>query len=117
MTLQEKQFYFPRLLVKLLQYAWSEGYEVTWGEAYRTPEQAAWNAQHGTGIKNSLHTKRLAVDLCLFRKDLDGNWEYQTKTGEYELLGQYWESLDPLCRWGGHFGDGNHFSLEHEGVK
>ena len=23
----------------------------------------------------------------------------------------------PLCRWGGRFGDGNHYSLEHEGRK
>jgi len=28
-------------------------------------------------------------------------------------LGLYWESIGGS--WGGRFGDGNHFSLEHEG--
>jgi hypothetical protein len=33
------------------------------------------------------------------------------------LLGKYWKRQHPLCRWGGDFQDGNHYSLEHEGVK
>ena len=86
-------------------------------EAYRTPEQAAWNAQHGTGIRNSLHTQRLAIDLNLFQEKDPGQWEYLTRTEEYEKLGVYWESLDPLCAWGGRFSDGNHFSLQHDGRK
>jgi hypothetical protein len=33
-------------------------------------------------------------------------------------LGEFWEGLHPLCRWGGRFNDGNHYSIESpEGMK
>lgn len=32
-------------------------------------------------------------------------------------IGEKWESMHPLARWGGRWGDANHISLEHEGVK
>ena len=114
MTLGEQQRRFTELVGRLIQWAYANGYELTWGEAYRTPEQAASNAQTGAGISNSLHTKRLAVDLNLFIDDA-----YKTDSEAHRPLGEYWKSLDPLCRWGGDFRkpDGNHYSMEHEGVK
>lgn len=112
MTLNEKQIRFTQLIGELIRYATSMGYGLTFAEAYRPPEMAEIYAKQGKGIKNSLHTKRLAVDFNLFK---DG--KYLTESKDYLLLGAYWESLDPLCRWGGRFKDGNHFSLEHEGVK
>lgn len=112
MTLSEKQILFTQLVGKLIQFAYDAGYGLTFAEAYRSPETAAIYAKQGKGIKNSLHTQRLAVDFNLF---VDG--KYCTKTEDYAQLGAYWESLDPLCRWGGRFKDGNHFSMEHEGVK
>jgi hypothetical protein len=44
---------------------------------------------------------------------------YMTNSGAYKPIGEYWKSLNPLNRWGGDFTkpDGNHFSMEHEGVK
>lgn len=112
MTLGEKQQKFTFLVSQLISWAYGNGYRMTFGEAYRTPEQAALNAQKGIGISNSLHTKRLAVDLNLFK---DG--QYLTSTEDYAAVGEYWESLDSECAWGGRFKDGNHFSLAHEGVK
>jgi hypothetical protein len=114
MTLGEKQRRFTELVGRLILWAYDEGYELTFGEAFRTPEQAALNAKSGKGISNSLHTQRLAVDLNLFI-----NGEYRTKTEDYEPLGEYWESLDPEAAWGGRFSkpDGNHFSLQHQGVR
>lgn len=114
MTLGEKQRRFTELVARLISWAYDEGYELTFGEAYRTPEQAALNAKTGAGISNSLHTQRLAVDLNLFI-----NGVYQPKSEAYEPLGAYWKELDPDCRWGGDFAkpDGDHFSLEHNGVK
>lgn len=114
MTLAEKQQLFARLVGEFLVWLFSEGYAVTFGEAFRTPEQAALNAKTGAGISNSLHTKRLAIDLNLF---IAG--KYRADTGAYLPLGEKWESMDPLARWGGRFTkpDGNHFSLEHEGVR
>ena len=115
MKLGEKQRRFVELVARLIEWSYASGYELTFGECYRTPEQAALNAKSGAGISNSLHTKRLAIDLNLF---IDG--VYQDRSEDYRALGDYWKSLDPLCRWGGDFKsrpDGNHFSMEHEGVK
>lgn len=121
MTLGEKQRTFAGNIGKLIVWAYENDYEVTFGEATRTPEQAALNARTGKGIANSLHIKRLAVDLNLFIDTTYGGDEdiYQPNSDAYEPLGTYWKSLDPLNRWGGDFSrpDGNHFSMEHEGVK
>ncbi|MEM8325646.1 M15 family peptidase, partial [Morganella morganii] len=67
MTLGEKQRKFTRMIADLIIFAYDNGYELTFSEAYRTPEQAALNAKSGAGIKNSLHTQRLAVDFNLFK--------------------------------------------------
>jgi hypothetical protein len=112
MTLRQKQSLFASLVPGLIEFAISEGYEVTFGETYRSPEEAARLAKLGLGIKSSLHTQRLAVDLNLFK---DG--KYLSSTASHEPLGAFSELLHPLCRWGGRFGDGNHYSLEHEGRK
>lgn len=114
MTLIEKQGTFTNNVALLLLYAHSVGYTVTLGEAWRTPEQAALNAKKGTGIINSLHTKRLAIDLNLFHGE-----QWLLKKEDYALLARFWKSLHPLNRWGGDWQnmDCPHFSMEHEGVK
>ena len=113
MTLSEKQRLFVRLSAEHDLWCYANGYELTDGESYRTPEQAALNAAKGTGILNSLHTKRLARDKNLFIAGV-----YQTTTEAHRPLGEKWESMHPLCRWGGRFSkpDGNHYSIFHEGV-
>lgn len=110
MTLGEKQREFTLMVASLIRWAYEHEYELTFGEAYRTPEQAALNAKNGTGIANSLHTKRLAVDFNLFREG-----KFLQYTEDHQPLGEYWESIGGT--WGGRFGDGNHYSLEHEGVR
>lgn len=112
MTLRQKQSLFVRLVSALLIEADARGYELTFGETWRPPETAALYAKQGKGIKNSLHCQRLAIDLNLFR---DG--KYLSSTAAHQPLGEFWEGLHPLCRWGGRFGDGNHYSLEHGGRK
>ncbi|ENF4758478.1 M15 family peptidase, partial [Escherichia coli] len=87
MNLSEKQQLFAVMIADLIHWAQEHGYRLTFGEAYRTPEQAALNAKTGKGIRNSLHTLRLAVDFNLFI-----NGEYQTDTDAYRPLGEYWES-------------------------
>src|SRR5688572_15698962 len=98
------------MIGELILYAYSQGYELTFGEAWRPPETAEAYARAGKGIANSLHIDRLALDLNLFR---NGKW--LQKTEDFRLLGEWWESRGGT--WGGRFGDGNHFSLEHLGVK
>lgn len=112
MTLREKQSKFVQMVGQLIAWAYANGYELTFGEALRTNAQAEKNAASGAGIINSLHLIRLAVDFNLFI-----NGEYKTDTPSYRPLGEYWESIGGA--WGGRFtrADGNHFSLEHNGVK
>lgn len=109
-NLLQKQKRFAAMAAELIRKANQMGFGVTLGEAWRTPEQAKLNAQKKTGIKNSLHCDRLAIDINLFADDV-----YLTNSESYQQLGEYWESIGGT--WGGRFGDGNHFSLEHNGRK
>ena len=115
MTLRQKQSVFVRLVASLILRAYRDGYELTFGETYRTPEQAALNAKKGIGAKTSLHTQRLAIDLNLFK---DGVFLQTTEA--HKPLGEWWEALSTpeyRCCWGGRFNDGNHYSIEHGGRK
>jgi hypothetical protein len=115
MTLRQKQSTFVKLVALLILQADAFGYELTFGEAYRSPEEAKRLAKLGKGIINSLHTSRLAIDFNLFE-----NGKYLTKSEDYKKLGDFWESLSGdnfTCHWGGHFGDGNHFSIGYGGRK
>jgi len=106
MTLRQRQSEFARLSAGLILHARELGYEVTLGEAWRSPAEAARLAAAGTGIAKSLHCDRLALDLNLFKDGV-----YLRSTTAHEPLGVWWEAQHPLCRWGGHFGDGNHYEL------
>lgn len=91
------------------------GYEVTLGEAWRPDETARIYAERGIGIDNSLHRLRLAKDLNLFK-----GGKFLTLTEEYREIGELWEAMSTdeyQCVWGGRFGDGNHFSISHQGIK
>jgi hypothetical protein len=114
MTLGQQQRRFLPLVAKLIEWTYEQGYELTAGELYRTPEQAALNAAKGSGIAHSLHTQRLAVDLQLFKDEV-----YLTDPRAYRPLGEFWKILDPDCTWGGDFKtvDADHFSLTFGGVR
>ena len=107
-----RQELLAECLVRLLQFAWRKGFTARINEVKRDPRIAQLNAQSGAGIKNSLHLDGLAVDLNLF---LGG--KYLPDTEDHRALGEYWESLHPLCRWGGRFNDGNHYSITWQGRK
>jgi hypothetical protein len=112
MTLGDKQRVFMLLLPDLILYAYDKGYELTLGDGYRDPRVFGQLGEYkGYGHRRSGHKNRLAIDLNLFK---DG--KYLTSTEDHKFLGEYWESLHPLCRWGGRFNDGNHYSIFHEGV-
>jgi hypothetical protein len=100
-TVREKQARFTHMIARLICHAYALGYELTFGDAWADPK----DGRHKDG---SLHYIRLAVDLNLFR---EGRW--LTKTMDHLPLGEYWESIGGS--WGGRFGDGNHYSMEHEG--
>lgn len=115
MTLREKQSVFVPLIARLIQYAYAEGYELTFGEALRSAEEAARLAKTGAGIAKSLHIDKLAIDLNLFK---DG--KYLSASEAHRPLGEWWEAQstpDLQCCWGGRWGDGNHYSIAHGGRK
>jgi hypothetical protein len=118
MTTRQKQSIFVKLVAQLITKAYEMGYELTFGEALRSPEQAALNAKSGAGITNSLHIQKLAIDLNLFKDGV-----FLSSSEAHKPLGEYWESLstpDYTCCWGGRFKprpDGNHYSIAHAGLK
>lgn len=114
LSLGAKQRIFTLMVAHLILKAYEMGYQISLGEAWRTPQQAQANAAAGRGISNSLHLDRLAIDLNLFTKR-DGRWVWLTKTEDHKPLGEYWESIGGT--WGGRFNDGNHYSLAHGGRK
>lgn len=103
---------FADLLVLLILKSKELGFEITLGELFRSPEEAERLANLGVGIKNSLHTVGLAIDVNLFK-----NGVYLKTTKSHLELGEWWEQQHELCRWGGRFGDGNHYSITHGGRK
>jgi len=124
MRLRAKQSLFVHCLADLLTYAHLGGWEFTLGEAHVINPRKIWDeARVGEPIRvvrltdaehmnGSLHYQRLAIDLNLF---VDGKYIRSGRHPAYVQLGTYWESLHPLCRWGGRFNDANHFSLTHAG--
>lgn len=112
-TLHQRQVLHVRCTAKLILWAETALKDLTWGETYRTPAQAALNAKAGVGIALSLHTQRLAVDFQLF----DASGVYITDAAAYKPLADYWLTLDPLCRAGYYFHtvDADHFSITYKG--
>lgn len=102
-TLGEAQERFSVMVQHLLTQAHLLGYGVRIGHVMRCRDCQ-------TGKVNSLHKKKLAIDLNLF---LDGEW--LDKTEDHRLLGEWWESIGGT--WGGRFNDGNHYSLSYGGMK
>lgn len=108
MSLREKQSFFVTLVAQLIQEAYRQGFELTFGETYRSPEEAARLAKLGKGIAKSLHTQRLAIDLNLFKDGV-----YLSSSESHRPLGEWWCRQHKACRWGGTFSrkDGNHYEL------
>jgi hypothetical protein len=122
MDLNLKQRVFSFNVGRLLAWIYANGYEVTFGEAYRTPEQQAiYLKEKKTKVATSQHQNRLAIDLNLMKTPKSG-YDYISDTNEYKPIGDYWVSLNENNRWGGDwdkdglttdekFHDGNHFEM------
>lgn len=109
--LRQKQSRFLLMVARLIDHAAALGYELTLGDGYRDHRlHGAPGVKMGYGNKNSCHKFRLAIDLNLFK---DGH--FLETSEDHRPLGEWWEAQGGT--WGGRFNDGNHYSLEHEGVR
>ena len=100
MTRRQKQSKFAHMVALLILFAYEMGFELTIGDVWA----------HDRHKRDSNHYIKLAIDINLFK-----NGRYLRSTKSHEPLGLFWESLGGS--WGGRYGDGNHYSLEHEGRK
>ena len=113
LNLSERQRLFVKCLGALIQYATQQGYELTLDEGYICEDRKTRNGQmvkDGVHMPGSLHYYRLAQDLNLW---VGGVYITDGSHPAWKELGEHFESLDPLCRWGGHFltVDSNHVSI------
>ena len=99
MTLGQNQEKFIQDLAKLLNYLIENNYTIRMGEVERTQSQQEIYIKQGKSkTANSMHLKRCAADLHIFK---NGEW-LQLKQ-QLQGIGDYWESLDLSNRWGGNF--------------
>lgn len=98
--LGDKRKLFTKCLWKLLGKMIEDGYE---------PMHGKDGLKH---MANSLHYEGLAIDI-----DLTKDGQYLGSTDDHKVFGEFWESLDPQCTWGGRFKDGNHYSVTYQGRK
>jgi len=114
MGLNTKQARFTYNIARLIVWAKEElGVDLIGAELFRTPEQAAINAEKGVGIKNSVHRKKLALDMYVFK-----NGKILWKGDEYRQIADEWKTYDPEACWGGDFRrrDVYHYSFRHNGT-
>ncbi len=95
MKLSEKQRTFTLMVAQIILFAYARGYDLTFGEVYRTGEQQALHFESGRSrVRHSRHQDRLAVDFNLFS---DGS--YVRDKESYRQMGEKWEAIGG--RWGG----------------
>ena len=95
MRLGQHQEKFSRDLASLLSYAFSKGYEARIGEVQRPLEMQKMHIAAGRSTTmNSMHLKKCAADIYFTKED---------HLVFPQDLGDYWESLDHLNKWGGNW--------------
>lgn len=108
MTPGEHQEAFSKNVSLLFHFLHVNGFDIRIGEAQRTKAQQEIYVQEGKSMtKNSMHLKKCAIDLHIFK---NGKWIQDKK--KLQEIGDFWESLDTLNRWGGNwkrFRDVPHF--------
>ena len=89
MSRSKRQQEFTQAIGLLIAFAYSKGYGLTFGDAFRDPR--AFKGAKPYGKYNSNHKKRLAVDFNLFKDGeyLDGD---EAKHG-HSILHTYWDTI------------------------
>lgn len=119
--LQKLRLRHSRAIAKLILWTEQQGIELVLGEGYlmldrrfRFPDGNLAKGQDAVHLRTGNHYRGLAIDCLLYIKGA-----YITDGGHalWRKIGQKWETLDPLARWGGHFGDANHLSFIYGGIR
>jgi hypothetical protein len=104
MSLINEQAIFLSDVCRLLAFIHENNFVVTGGELFRPEEMQKLYEQQGKaqpGCFNT-HGMRLAIDLNIFKMVNDAPvLTYDKK--ELQAIGDYWESLDPINKWGGNW--------------
>lgn len=108
MTLSDKQKIFTRNIGLLIEFAWNNGFTMTFGEVARAKEMQDIYFNTGRSkTKNSRHLQRLAADfniwfngIMLFAPGINDE-QYKADLQIARPLGEYWESLHPDNVYGG----------------
>jgi hypothetical protein len=110
MNMVSEQAVFLQDVCRLISFAHEQGFTVTGGELFRTPEQQSIYMNNGKS-KNakSQHLNRCAIDLNFF-KIIDGKITQIESKENLAEIGDYWVSLDKKNQCGIKWGwDTNHF--------
>lgn len=108
--LSKKQRKFAKAVGLLICFAYQEGYELTFGDAYRDPRVFGKEGEKkGYSAANSIHKLRLAVDLNLWIND---EWIESSEHPAWKELHYFFELQGgaPMIK-----NDANHFSFLHYG--
>lgn len=104
MTLRSQQSVFAKNIGLLIAYAYANGFELTFGEVYRTVEQQEIYFKTGRSkTMNSRHIQRMAVDFNIFingRMLFADPKIYDDDLKRATVLADYWESLNVNNVWG-----------------
>jgi hypothetical protein len=112
-TLGEKQRAFVGALGELLRFVYlHNSWAFSLSEGYVGDTDARDGDRDSPHLKGGCHDFRLAIDLNLF---INGIWITDGGHPAWKQIGEFWETLHPLARWGGRFNDANHFSFTHNG--
>lgn len=105
MTKREKQAKFIFFEAQLILFAIKRGTPLVRLEWARSEAQQAIYVQKGLSkTMKSDHLELCASDFC-FLEDIRDDGVINYPPDKYKELGEFWESLDPNCEWGGRFGD------------
>ena len=102
MGMVDKQNKFAGMVAQLIIFAQQRGYQITFGDAFRDDRVTY-------GHPKSTHRFRLAVDLNLFKDGV-----YLSSDEDHSQFHDFWDSLGGAERIKK---DGNHYSLEHGGIR
>lgn len=104
MSLRERQSLFAFNFHKLIEFIYSQGFEISFGEFYRPPEMQKIYFNTGRSkTMDGLHPKRLAGDLNFFKNGVmlfQDPKNYIADATFIKPIGEFWMSLNTDNVWG-----------------